>query len=315
MLQAHLFTRGINYAAEFNNALNAAQSSIQALSRWYKGLIDELPRVAITDAVLIQESGLREELFNTIYDGTATALGSMMQDRLRRLRLTDDCHHLQFTSSEKTSLRTRRVQNDDPDSPVLSRCAFCQRPLDVKLGLNALDFTVLSPDAKKDALFPSIREVMKSRVGKDAHIFRSPGAQWRTAFIGESRSEIQKAIRLFEIVLTDLGMGSKHAFRGKGSLLGPPGWVELQEIKGTAEATLFQPLICRDGNMNRTLERLSLTPTNGMSIALRSSDIGPFSTAVPALTGCMKASEGFLLNTGTETYLITKEDLTWPRNL
>ncbi|WP_447977314.1 hypothetical protein [Candidatus Nitrospira bockiana] len=312
MLQAHLFTQGTNYAAEFNNALNAAQSSIQALSRWYKGLINELPRVAITDAVLIQESGLREEAFNIIYDGTATALGSMKN---AALRMTDQCHHLEMNQTGRISLRFRGSRNNDSDSPVRSRCTTCGRPVEIDVGLDALDFTVLRPDPKNDALFPSIREVMTARVNQSAHIFRVPGAHWRTAFIGESRDELQKAIRLLEIVLTDLGLGSKHAFRGKGSLLGPPGWVELQEIKGTAEGPLLQPLICRDGSMNRTLERLGLTPTGGMSIALRSNDVGPFSTAVPALTGCMKASEGFLLNTGTETYLITKEDLTWPRNL
>lgn len=312
MLQALLFSRGQNYSADFNNALNSASSSIQVLSRWYKGLISDLPSIAITDALLLRETRLRAEVFNVLYDGTATALGSMKN---APLRLTDECRHLEINQAGGVSLRMRRLREVVPGSSVRSRCAICQRPLEISLGLDALDFTVLRPDPKKDALFPSIREVMTARVAADAHIFRVPGARWRTVFIGESDTDLSRAIDLFQIVLTDLGLGSKHSFRGKGTFIGEPRWIDMSEVRETLEAPLFQPLICRDGNVTDTLARMSLSPVAGMQLSLRLSGLGPSSVTVPAVNGTMRTSKGYTLEIGSQTYLITDEDLTWPRHL
>lgn len=296
LLQARLLTEGRSYVEELNNLLWAAQAGagpLDLLKRWYRHLIAELPNVAVTDALAVRESAIVRENFNSIYFGTSTALGSL-KNRPVRIVIED------FPLLRDGQGRVRAGR------PNERRC---------DLGLEALDFTVLRPDAKKDATFPSIREVMTARVGPDAHAFWSPGAQWRVAFIGRDEADLQNALHLFRIVLGDLGMGAKHVFRGKGELRRDPVTADVLPVTERTVGSLWQPLICRTGNLTGTLEACGLAPTGGMQLTLRNDDLTPLAHGVPAVAGEFQATKGYYFHYDGKVYILSEEDLRWPREL
>jgi hypothetical protein len=296
LLQASLLNEGRSYSEEFNNLLWAARTinrPLQVLRRWYKELIENLPNVAITDALAMSESVVVRENFNSIYFGTSTALGSLKN---RPVCIVIRNHPL--LRDKRGTIRLGR--------PVERRC---------DLGLEALDFTVLRPDPKRGSTFPSIREVMTARVGADAHTFWSPGAQWRMAFISPNEADLEKTLGLFRIVLGDLGMGAKHAFRGKGELRRDPISVDVLPVTKGAVGSLWQPLICRNGDLGVTLDACGLAPTGGMQLSLRHDDLTPIARGVPAVSGEFRASKGYYFHHDGKAYILTEEDLRWPRQL
>jgi hypothetical protein len=297
LLQARLLTGGRSYAEELNNVLWAAQSgagSPDVLKRWYKELVRELPNVAVTDALAVRESVIVRENFNSLYFGTSTALGSLKN---RPVRIVIEDYPLMRDNRGTVRLASRPTE----------------RWRD--LGLKALDFTVLRPDPKKDATFPSIREVMTARVGPDAHTFWSPGAQWRVAFVGRDEADLRDTLDLFQIVLGDLGMGAKHAFRGKGELRRDPVSTDVLPVTKPAVGSLWQPLICRNGNVGATLEACGLVPTSGMQLSVRHRDLTPLAHGVPAVAGEFQATKGYYFQYGGEVFILSEEDLRWPRQL
>jgi hypothetical protein len=295
ILQAQLMGRGRGYFEELNSLLYAAHGTpaLRGLKSWYVGLLEELPKVAVTDALLVRESVIVRESFNSIYFGTSTALGPLKTSRVRVV-LKD--HPLIRDRQGRVSVGQAKERAFD-------------------LGLGALDFTVLRSDPKKDATFPSIREVMTARVSEDAHAFWAPGAWWRVAFISEDEGDLQKVLDLFGIVLRDLGMGAKHVFRGKGELRQKPSVFDAFPVTEAVTGWLWQPLICRSGNVGATLETCGLVPVGGMELTLRHGGLTPLSHSVPAVSGEFQATKGYYFHYDGRLRLLSEEDFRWPHGL
>lgn len=288
LLRVCLHLRGIDYSNLYNLALNQSRHENDGrlyLSAFYNSLLDEmLPDVAITDAMLDVESGLRKEVFNVIYDGTSTAIGSLKTASSLQLALKD----FELTRDRKGNIVLRKVRMDQnlPFKPKLCPYHF-------------LHFSSMQ-----------LRESLSYK----EHLFRIPGARWRLALIGKNQDEVKRAFELFNVASTELGFGAKHSFRGKIMILDTQ-FTELEEINSPVEAELFQPLICRIGNLSDNLAKLKLEPTGEFKMNWRLAGFRPKATAVPAVWGKFRANEGYQVTFKERSYIITSEDLLWPKNI
>lgn len=287
LLRVSLHLHGINYPSLYNLALNQSKTEedgYKYLNRFYNRLLSEmLPDVTITDAILEVESQIRKEFFNIIYDGTSTALGS-----LKGL-------NLQLSLKDYQLLKNRRGE------PVLREVPFRQRPMH-NFGLYSYHFIHFKDIQLRRSL--SFKE----------HLFRVPGAKWRLALIGDNQSELDKTFELLNVVLMEVGFGAKHSFRGKSMILNKQ-WIELEKIEKPIEAELFQPLICRKGSLSDNMSKLELEPIGGFRINWRLTGFRPNANAAPAVWGRFRAKRGYELIFKESSYIITEEDLAWPKRV
>lgn len=279
MVRAKLFSEGRNYAFEYTHLLNALYNAevakgkkIEIIGEFYRSLLGELPKVAFSDGVLLQESRIRKEVFNSIYRGTATALGSFKKKSALFLKIPN----------ARFQLRRGKMEGI---------------PDEIATGLYGYYFTQWGESDAK------LREIMVSRIDTEGHLFRVPGATWRIGFFGE-REELEDALEFFKIVLIDIGIGAKHAFRGKGEILKHE-FLPLTTISQSEPQVgeLFHPLICTNGKLFETLDEYGLNPKFGFQITQRKSDFFPLGKNVIALDGKFEATRGWSLTYNGVTFL------------
>ncbi len=277
MIRALLCTEGQNYTLEYMNLIQAMESeslsdgyNAKALESFYAGMIEKLPKVVVSDGVLLKESQVQKEIYNSIYRGTTTALASL----------------------KAASQITYTIPNVGYEMKQGKLKGFDEK---VYTGLYNYDFSSLS-DGK-------LRETMISKVADKAHFFRAPGAIWRIGFFGE-RKELEEAYELFSIAINELGVGAQHAFRGKCEILEDSGFLPVREFSESIDVELFQPLFCPNGKLFDALKQYNLNPKYGFQITQRREEFYPTGKTVIAIEGKFQCSSGNYIETSDGRFLV-----------
>ncbi len=84
MLRVVLLSKGENFYTFFNRWVSC-RNAREEITKEYISLLRELPKVSVTDGILLRESSILPENYNLILDGTATALGSIKKASLGKL--------------------------------------------------------------------------------------------------------------------------------------------------------------------------------------------------------------------------------------
>lgn len=277
MLRALLCTTGQNYTLEYLNLIQVMESeklgdgySAKTVEEFYDGLLQKLPKVVASDGVLLKESQVQKEIYNSIYRGTTTALASLKASS-----------QITYTIPN-ISYEVKQGKLTGTDEKIYT-------------GLYNYNFSSLSDG--------NLREAMISKVSDKSHYFRVPGAIWRVGLFGE-RTELAEAYELFQIALNEIGLGAQHAFRGKCEIIEETGFLPIREIKEPIEAELFQPLFCPDGKMFDAFKQYHLNPKFGFQITQRRDGVYPTGKNVIAIEGKFYCARGKYIETNDGRFIV-----------